>query len=149
MFRHMLAHKVDGDHPASYSALLLAAWKLERQNKAIDPLLPKTSTTGGSNVTHSQTPLNLFPSQKLKGNQTRPLLPGQLLWRATKQEKTQMLSVNERMKLSLPQETQKPPVVFVEQINQSATLPVLLTQWSCTRKKTPEIVLAVAVPATS
>ena len=54
----------------SYSDLLLAAWKLERQNEARDPLLPKTTTTGRSNITHSQTPANVFPSQKLKGNQT-------------------------------------------------------------------------------
>ena len=55
----MLAHKVDGDHPASYSGLPLAAWKLKRQNKAGDYLLPKTTTTGGSNITHSQTPVKL------------------------------------------------------------------------------------------
>ena len=64
----MLAHKVDGDHPISYLDLFLAGQKLERQNKARDPLLPKT--TGGSNRTHSQTPVNLFTSQKLKGNWT-------------------------------------------------------------------------------
>ena len=69
-FRHMLAHKVDSDHPASYSDFLLAAQKIERQNKARDPLVLKTTTTGGLNVTHSQTPVNLFPSQKLKGNWT-------------------------------------------------------------------------------
>ena len=67
-FRHMLVQKVDGDHPASYSDLILAVWKLERQNKARDPLLLKTTTTGGSNVTWSQTPMNLFPSHKLKHN---------------------------------------------------------------------------------
>ena len=66
----MLAHKVDGKHPASYSDLLLAAWKLERQAEARDPLLPKTTTTGGSNVTQPQTSGNLFPSRKLKGNHT-------------------------------------------------------------------------------
>ena len=66
----MLAYKVDGDHPTNYSELLLAAWKLERQNKARDPLLPKNTITGGSYVTHSQTPVNLFLSWKLKGNQT-------------------------------------------------------------------------------
>ena len=60
-FRCMLAHKVDGDHPASYSDLLLAAQKLERQNKARDPLLPKTTKTGGSNITHSQTQWIFFP----------------------------------------------------------------------------------------
>ena len=66
----MLAHKVDGDHPARYSDLLLAVCKLERQNEARDPLLPKTTLTGGLNITCSQTPVNLFPSQKLKDNWT-------------------------------------------------------------------------------
>ena len=67
--RCMLAHKVDGDHPSSCSELLLAARKLERQNEARD-LLSKTTPSGQSNITHSQTSVNLFPSQKLKGNQT-------------------------------------------------------------------------------
>ena len=40
--QHMLAHKVDGKHPASYPNLLLAAWKLERWAEVRDPLLPKT-----------------------------------------------------------------------------------------------------------
>ena len=66
--RHMLVHKVDGNHPTSYSDLSLAAQKVERWNKARDPLLPKTTPTGGLNATHSQTPVNLFPSWKLKGN---------------------------------------------------------------------------------
>ena len=43
------------------------AQKLERW---ADPLLPKTVTSGRLNTTHSQTPGNLFPSQKLKGNHT-------------------------------------------------------------------------------
>ena len=66
----MLAHKVDGEHPTGNSDLLLVAWKLERQAEAKDLLLPKTTTAARSNVTHSQTPGNLFPSQKLKGNHT-------------------------------------------------------------------------------
>ena len=66
----MLAHKVDGEHLAGYSDLLLAVQKLERQAEARDPLLPKTTTTGGLNLTCSQTPGNLFPSQKLKGSCT-------------------------------------------------------------------------------
>ena len=65
----MLAHKVNIDHPTSYSDLLLTDRKLERQNETRDSLLLKTTTTEGSNVTHSQAPMNLFPSQKLKGNQ--------------------------------------------------------------------------------
>ena len=66
----MLAHKVDGKHPTSYSDLLLVAWKLERWAEARDTLLPKTKITGGSNVTKSQALGNLFPSRKLKGNCT-------------------------------------------------------------------------------
>ena len=48
---------------ASYCDLLLAAQKLERQAEARDLLLPKTTTTGGSNVTQPQTSGNLFPSR--------------------------------------------------------------------------------------
>ena len=66
----MLTYKVDGEHPASYSDMLLAAQKLKRLAEARDPLLPKTTTTGELNITHSQTPGNSFPSQKLKGNHT-------------------------------------------------------------------------------
>ena len=66
----MLVHKVDGKHPASYSEMLFAARKLERQNEARDPLLSKTTPIGESNITHSQTLVNLFPSQNLKGNWT-------------------------------------------------------------------------------
>ena len=65
-----VGHKVDGEHPTSYSDLLLAAQKLEWQAEARDPLLPKTTATGGLNITHSQTSGNLFTSQKLKGNHT-------------------------------------------------------------------------------
>ena len=52
-YQCMLAHKVDGKHPTSYSDLLFAARKLERWPEARYPLLPKTTTTGGSNVTQS------------------------------------------------------------------------------------------------
>ena len=69
-YRHMLAHKMDAEHPASYSDLLLVAWKLERWAEARDLLLPKTSTTGGSNGNEPQALGNLFPSRKLKGNCT-------------------------------------------------------------------------------
>ena len=67
---HMLAHKVDGKHPASYSELLLAVWKLEWWAEARDPLLLKPTTTGGTNVTQSQQLGNMYPSRKLKGNHT-------------------------------------------------------------------------------
>ena len=66
----MLAHKVDGEHPSSYSNLLLTAQKLEKWPEARDPLLPKTTTTGGLNITQPQTLGNLFPSRKLKSNHT-------------------------------------------------------------------------------
>ena len=66
----MLAHKVDGEHLASYSDLLLAVWELERCAEARDPLLPKTTTMGGLNVTQPQTWGNLFPVRKLKDNHT-------------------------------------------------------------------------------
>ena len=66
----MRAHKVDGKNPTSYSSLPLAAQKLERWAEARDPLLPKYTTMGGSNVTQPQKSENLFPSQKLKGRHT-------------------------------------------------------------------------------
>ena len=66
----MLAHKVDGKYPTSYSDLLFTAWKLERQAEVRDPLPPRTTITGGSNVTKPLTLGNLFPSRKLKGNST-------------------------------------------------------------------------------
>ena len=66
----MLAHKVDVENPVTYSELLLAAQKLERWVEVRDPLLPKTTTTQGSNVTHSHSQGNLFPSWKLKGSCT-------------------------------------------------------------------------------
>ena len=67
---YMLALKVDGKHPTSYSNLLLATQKLERWAEARDLLIPKTTTIGGSNVTWAQASGNLFPSRKLKGNHT-------------------------------------------------------------------------------
>ena len=66
----MLAHKVDGKHPSSYSELLPAAQKWERWTEAKYPLLLKTTTTGGLNVNWLQTSGNWFPSRKLKGNHT-------------------------------------------------------------------------------
>ena len=66
----MLAHKVHGENPVTYSKLLLAVWKLERQVEARDGLLPKTTTTKGLNVTCSYSQGNLFPSRKLKGSCT-------------------------------------------------------------------------------
>ena len=48
----MLAHKVNGENPVTYSKLFLAAQKLERWVEARDPLHPKAPTTGSLNVTH-------------------------------------------------------------------------------------------------
>ena len=50
----MLVHKLNGEHPAGHSDLFLAAQRLERWAEARNPLLPETTTTGGSNITHSQ-----------------------------------------------------------------------------------------------
>ena len=44
----MLAHKVNGENPVTYSELLLAAQKLEKWVDARDPLLPKTLLLGVS-----------------------------------------------------------------------------------------------------
>ena len=54
----MLVHKVDG------------TWKLERRAESRDPPPPKTAVTSVLNWMHSQTPGNLFPLHKLKGNHT-------------------------------------------------------------------------------
>ena len=66
----MLTHKVNGENPVTYSELHPAAWKLEKWVEVRDPLLPKTPTTRSLNVTHSHSQGNLFPSRKLKGNQS-------------------------------------------------------------------------------
>ena len=66
----MLAHKVDGEHPAGYPDLLLAAQKLEGQAETRDPLPLKTAATSGLNMTCIQMLGNIFPSHKLKGNCT-------------------------------------------------------------------------------
>ena len=66
----MLVHKVNGEHPTSYSDLVFVAQKLERWEEATDALLLKTITTGGSNVNQSQTSGNLFLSRKLNSNCT-------------------------------------------------------------------------------
>ena len=66
----MLAHKVNGENPVTYFELFLAAQKLERWMEARDPLLPKSTSTGSSNVTCSHSQGNLFPSRKLKGSCT-------------------------------------------------------------------------------
>ena len=67
-YQWMLAHKVDGENSVTYSKLLFAAWKLERQVEVRDPFLPKTMTVWISNVTCSHLQGNLFPFRKLKGS---------------------------------------------------------------------------------
>ena len=69
-YQQMLAHKVSGENPDTYSELLLGTWKLERWAEATDPLLPKTATARSSNVTCCHSQGNLFPSRKLKGSHT-------------------------------------------------------------------------------
>ena len=59
-YQQMLAHKVDGENPVTYSELLLAVQKLERWAEARDPLLPKTSTTMSLNITCSHSQGNLL-----------------------------------------------------------------------------------------
>ena len=66
-YQQMLAHKVNGKNLVTYSELLLTAQKLERQVEARDPLLLKITAAGSSNITHSHSQGNLFPSRKLKG----------------------------------------------------------------------------------
>ena len=69
-YQWMLAHKVNGENPVTYFELFLNAQKLERWVEARDPLLLKTTTAGGSNITHSHSQGNLFPSRKLEGSHT-------------------------------------------------------------------------------
>ena len=61
----MLAHKVNEENPVTFSELLLAAQKLERWAEARDPLLPKITTARSSNIIHSHSQGNLFPSRNL------------------------------------------------------------------------------------
>ena len=69
-YQQMLTHMVDGENPVTYSELHLAVQKLERWMEARDPLLPKTTTTGSLNVTHSHSQRNLFLSRKLEASHT-------------------------------------------------------------------------------
>ena len=69
-YQWMLVHKLDGENWANYSDLLPATSKLERRAEARDPLPQKTVVTSGLNAIHSQTPGNLFPLCKWKGNHT-------------------------------------------------------------------------------
>ena len=64
----MLAHKGNGEDPVTYSKLLFADQTLERWTEARDPLLPKNTTVGSSNISCSHSQGKLFPSRKFKGN---------------------------------------------------------------------------------
>ena len=66
----MMAHRADGENPVTYSKLILAAQKLERQAEGRDPLLLKTTTARSLSITISHSQGNLFPSRKLKSNCT-------------------------------------------------------------------------------
>ena len=139
----MSAHKVDSEHSARYSDLLLAAWKLERWADVRDPLLLKTTTTGGLNITCSQKWGNLFPSWKLKDGHT--LTAQQLQWKVTKLKKTQAWRLKRKKRLSVQLErTQKPQMGLGEQISQLGILSVLPMQSSCIRGKI-KIVLDMVV----
>ena len=85
-YQQIMAHSIDGEQPAVYSDLLLAVQRLERLAEARDLLLPKTTTTGVSNITLSQTPGNFFPSQGLEA--VMPLQLSMLQWKAVKWKKT-------------------------------------------------------------
>ena len=124
----ILAHKVDGEHPTRYSNLLLAAQKLERWAKARDPLLPKTTPTGGSNVTHSQTSGNLFPSEKLKGSHTFTAQSAMVESKGVAEDLGTRQRRQKRLSLQMKR-TQKPQVGLVEQISQLGRLSSILPTW--------------------
>ena len=63
----MLAHEVDGENPAGYSDLLLAAQKLERRAEARDPLPPKTGVTSGTKHNMSSDPRKFIPLFQAEG----------------------------------------------------------------------------------
>ena len=66
----MLAHKVDGKNPVTYTDLLLDAPKAGKMARSQRSSAPKNATAGSSNITHSHPQGNLFPSRKLKGSCT-------------------------------------------------------------------------------
>ena len=69
-YQQMLAHKVDGEKLCYLFQVAPSFPELERQAEARDPLLLKTTTARSSNIIHSHSQRNLFPSRKLKGNCT-------------------------------------------------------------------------------
>ena len=138
----MLAHEVD-EHPAGYCDLLLAAQRLERWAETRDPLLPKTITTGGTNITCSQTSRNLFPSCKLKGSHTFTAQWATVECNEAAEDSGTKAEEEEGLSLQL-ERTQKPWVELEEQTSQLGILSILPMQLSCIRGKI-EIVLDVLV----
>ena len=130
----MLAHNVDGDHPASYSDLLLAAQKLERWAEAGVNLLPKTTTTRGLNITSSQNPENVFPSQKLKGN-CAFTTQSATVKRSKAEDDSYMKPEGEEEAKSSVEEDAEPKVELEEWISQLGILSILPTWLSCIRGK--------------
>ena len=135
----ILAHKVDGEHPVSYSDLLLVVQKLERWAEARDLLLPNTTMTEGSNATQPQALGNLFPSRKLKGNWTFMAWSAIVESAGTEEDLTTGLEGEEEVESS-----EGDPVKLVEQISHSAISSDLPTYLNYTKRKT-RIVSGAAV----
>ena len=133
-YRHMLAHKVDSKHPTSYSDFLLAVKKLERWAETRDPLLPKTTMTGGSNVTGPLASGNLFPSRKLKDNHT--FMAQSAIVESVITEGDSTTEVKEEKEVESSEGNPESPVKLVEQISISATSYGLLLQLIYTKRKT-------------
>ena len=146
-YQCMLAHKVGGEHPTSYSNLLLAAWKMERWAEARDPLLPKTTTMRGSNVTWPQTSGNLFPTRKLQGNCTFKAQSAIMESIGTEEEPSVKPEGEEEMESS---DGEDPEISsWIGGAHQLIGYIVCLPLWSsCIRRKT-EIVSDVVVLTTS
>ena len=109
---------MDGECPASYLDLLLVVHKLERLAESRDPLLPKTTTTGGSNITQPQALGNLFPSRKQKGNCT--FMAQSTIVESIETERDMTAGPGGEEEVESLGEDQKPPVKLVEQSSHSA-----------------------------
>ena len=84
--------------------------------EARDPLLQKTTTTRGSNVTQPQALGNLFPSRKLKGNCT--IMAGSTIVGSVGTEENLSVKLEgEEEAESSEGEDQKPQMGLVEQIS--------------------------------
>ena len=78
-------------------------------------LAPKNMTTGGSNVTQSQTSGNLFPSRKLKGNCT--FTAQSTVVESTEAEEDLSVKPEGEEESESLKRTQKPQVKLEEQIS--------------------------------